>query len=32
MDEAVRGRSSDTQSGATFNPFADLKARLQNKG
>jgi hypothetical protein len=31
MDEEVRGRSSGTQSGATFNLFADLKARLKDK-
>ncbi|MFA5243387.1 MAG: YajD family HNH nuclease [Sulfuricella sp.] len=32
MDEEVRGRNPDTASGATFNPFADLKARLKDKG
>ena len=32
MDEAVRGRSSgDQASAATFNPFADLKAKLEGK-
>jgi len=32
MDEAVRGRnSSDQGSAATFNPFADLKAKLEGK-
>jgi len=32
MDEAARGRSAgDSASGATHNPFADLKAMLKDK-
>lgn len=32
LDEAARGRSAEGPAGATFNPFADLQARLKAKG